>query len=151
MERSFATWVGHRLIPRLYFQSQFVYQEGESIAGVFFIKRGSLGFVLKNHDNHTYYTTGSGHFIGFEDYLLPLLHNQSDDENCPTLKMTQKHTRQFSVLAASKVEALELSSEVLLDVGEEFPGTYQTLFKIAEERLERLITRKSKCISAFSP
>lgn len=40
VERSFTIWLGHRLIPRLYFKGQRIYNEGETISGIFFIKTG---------------------------------------------------------------------------------------------------------------
>jgi CRP-like cAMP-binding protein len=69
MEKSFLSWVGHRLFPRLIAEKQYLYQETEEITGIYFIKHGSLAFVFPNFDNAVYSRVQKGDFIGFEDYI----------------------------------------------------------------------------------
>jgi hypothetical protein len=39
-EKSFLSWVGHRLLPRMIHEKQYLYQETEELNGFYFIKEG---------------------------------------------------------------------------------------------------------------
>lgn len=102
--------------------------------------------MQKNHKNENYsiFKTGAGRVIGFEDILLPLF--ESNEHNCnASIKLSQQHTRRFTVRVESKkVEALELPTTFLLEMGDEFPGAYHTLFTLSEQRLENLLIMKER-------
>ena len=67
-EKSFLSWVGHRLLPRMIHEKQYLYEETEELNGFYFIQEGNLAFVLANFDNAIYKKIIPGKMIGFEDY-----------------------------------------------------------------------------------
>lgn len=53
-EKSFLSWIGHRLVPRMINDRTYLYQETEEISGLFFLKEGSVAFVVPASDNAIY-------------------------------------------------------------------------------------------------
>lgn len=46
ISKTYMSWIGHRLIPRLLSMNQFVYEEKEDIQSIYFISAGELVFCL---------------------------------------------------------------------------------------------------------
>lgn len=138
-EKSFITWVSHRLLPRIYFSSQYLYKEKDELTGVFCIKSGSLAFVLVEYRNAIYLKKASGSIIGYEDYLMPMLVNNESET-----KFDASITRQFTARAIAQIQALELPSTDLLLIIEEFPGAYEILYLESEDNLKKLLENKDR-------
>lgn len=59
-EKSFLSWIGHRLVPRMINEKAFLYQETEELSGMFFIKDGCVAFILPRYENAIYKRIESG-------------------------------------------------------------------------------------------
>ena len=92
-------------------EKAYLYQETEEYSGLFFIKEGSLAFVLPRYDNAIYKKVSGGDIIGFEDYVYYLSINFVRFEKTNTTE-TEEHMRhverKFTVISTSKCHALEL-------------------------------------------
>ena len=142
-EKSFLSWVGHRLLPRMIHEKQYLYQETEELNGFYFIKEGDLAFVLANFDNAIYKKVSKGRIIGFEDYSYFLNMKKQGFDSLDALEHNQSSiTRKFTVISRTKVQALELPTLEIIRIGREFPAVAELLYKTSEKQLGKLLKYK---------
>ena len=117
------SWVGHRLMPRIIPDNQYLFQQGESIMELYFLQRGKLNYVLPKYTNKSYHTMHRGDIFGMEDILFnfQLIREELDVENIPERNMLGQ--RRFTVFSNIVCEALFFSVEDLKMMGFEFPKT----------------------------
>lgn len=131
-EKSFLSWVGHRLVPRLTNTKQYLYQETDEMQGFFFIKEGKLAFVLACQENAIFDKVEKEQMVGFEDYVYILKANGMDyEQDLVTLEQNRlMFTRKFTVITLEKVEALELPIDEVIKIQQEFPAVANKLYEL---------------------
>lgn len=143
-ERSFLSWVGHRLIPRLIAKKQYLYQETDEMYSVYFIKMGSVAFVLWTFENAIFHTVNNGGMVGFDDYAYHIAKEGETYDFLKTIEMKRgQFPRNFTVITTCKVEALELEMSDVVKIQTEFPSVSKMLNKMADEQLQVLIQARS--------
>lgn len=145
-EKSFLSYIGHRLAPRLVAEKDWLYQECDEMLGIYFIKDGTLAFVLTNQDNAIYGRAGTGDVIGFEDFPYALHADEilQDSDVDPMDCLNVLVTRKFTVITTSKVHALELSIVEVRKIQHEFPSVAISLYKHAERHMLELLLKRTK-------
>lgn len=122
-EKSFLSWVGHRLLPRLVCSRQYLYQETDEMQGFYFIKEGEVAFVLASFDNAIYQRRKEGSMLGFEDYIYHFHQAGLSVESLHIIEANKSQfLRKFTVITTNKVEALELPTAEVMKMGAEFPS-----------------------------
>ena len=109
----------------------------------FFIKSGVLAFVMPHLDNAVYKWIQKGKIVGFEDYPYYLLSNGSSYDNLETIELhPSKIKRRFTVIAKTKVEALELPISEVIKMQHEFPHVMEMIYNSCENRVRKLLQER---------
>ena len=83
--------------------------------GLYFIKSGSLAFVLPSVNNAIYTTINSGKICGFEDYPYYQFSHSQDYDQMQTLEQNRQFVlRKFTVISTTAVHAHELPISELI-------------------------------------
>lgn len=116
------------------------------MVGFYFIKSGVLAFVLPSLNNSVYKWVEKGKIIGFEDYPYYLLYSGEESyDNLEALEFkANKVKRKFTVLAKTKVEALELPISEVIKMQHEFPHVMEMIYTMSECRVQKLLSERLK-------
>lgn len=66
---AFISWTCPLLKPRLYIEDSYIFLEGDEASSLYFLTKGSCGFVLPSFQNRTYILIETGHMFGIIDIL----------------------------------------------------------------------------------
>lgn len=107
---AFLSWVcpqfRHLFVP----MDQIIFYEGDLIEDIFFLTKGSAGFILPFVHNLCYIEIEEGNVFGHLDILLSALHDNGVLRNVMSCKkIFENSQRQFTVQAINNVELLTLS------------------------------------------
>ena len=117
-----------------------MYEETEEIDSFFFIKKGVLAFVLTAHENAVYKWIKRGTIVGFEDYPYYLLGNGLTYDELRTIELNpSKVKREFSLIAKTVVEALELPIEDIVKMAHDFPHVLKLIYHSSENRVLKML------------
>lgn len=80
-------------------ENEYIYFEGDTVEGIFFIKQGSVSYVMPKHSNTKYLEIDGGHHFGTVDIVSSILqfdHFTFDD----WISSNEKMKRNFTVMAS---------------------------------------------------
>ena len=87
---------------------QYIYFEGDDVSCIFFLKKGSMGYVLPKYNNFKFIDIGHGNSFGIVDIISSMLrHEEIEADQWFIRKDLLK--RQFTMMADSPIEVLSLS------------------------------------------
>lgn len=121
-------------------QDEYVYQEGDEVNCIYFLKEGVVGFVLPRHHNTKYCDYPEGSHFGVLDIISSCYSNNIDVDDWQN--NLDKMKREFTVMSQKISEILSLSIKDLGLMKEDFEEQYTTLFSMARQRLLRLLQIK---------
>lgn len=67
--QAFASWIYPLIKPFYATEDEFIYNEGDEVMGMYFLKEGSCGFVLPKHRNIKYINIDVGQHFGIIDIV----------------------------------------------------------------------------------
>lgn len=147
MNAVFITWFCPLLKPRVVSSEQYVYLDNDVIDSIYFLTKGSAGFVLKLKTNIVYIEINEGDDFGQVDLVQCSLDMQKDFRtDNDFFHNTDKLVRQFTVQALGKCELLTLSINDLVKMKQEFYEKYLELFEKSEIVLKRVLQQMLKVI-----
>ena len=73
--QSFIVWIFPLLKPSAATEKEYIYFEGDDVAGMYFLKEGSCSFVLPKHQNSKYISVKEGSYFGVSDIIGSVLQN----------------------------------------------------------------------------
>lgn len=123
---AFVTWICPLLKPREYPSNEYVYLENDDVLHIYFLFKGSCGFVLPKYNNATYIEIHEGQHFGIIDIVHSML--QSDYEMENWYKHKDLLLRHFSVISFEKCETMKLPISVVWKMKTEFHEAYNSLF-----------------------
>lgn len=147
-EESFIAWISS-VVKQLYFEEkEYIYKEGEIANSIFFLVNGHLGYVLPRYKNKKFKEILTGEHFGhvdFAEYVKKVERrdrgSQARTSNAASHQLSSdrkkddfnkaaiaRPVRNFTVLASSHGELLELKLDDLLIMRIEFPGIFEELF-----------------------
>ena len=105
---SFLAWICPLFKPVVVGIHQYIYFEGDDVSCVFFLKKGSCGFVLPKHCNHKYVDINLGNTFGIVDIIGSVLrHDEIEHDQWFIRKDLLK--RQFTIMSDIYTELMSLS------------------------------------------
>lgn len=124
-------------------QDEYVYQEGEEINSIYFLKEGEVGYVLPRHHNIKYCDYPEGSHFGEMDIISSCYVNNIDLEDWQMYLDRMK--REFTIMSQKISEIMSLSTKDLSLMKQDFEKQYDALFESSKQRLLRLL--KIKCLA----
>ena len=110
-------------------EDEYVYTEGDEVNCIYFLKVGSVGFVLPRHHNIKYCDYPEGAHFGVLDIISSCYkHNIPLEEWQMNL---DKMKREFTVMSQKISEILSLSIKDLDLMKQDFEEQYRSLFGMA--------------------
>lgn len=76
---SFLAWICPLFRPTVFGINQYIYFEGDEVNCIFFLKKGSCGFVLPKHKNAKYVDINLGNTFGIVDIIGSTLRHEEID------------------------------------------------------------------------
>ena len=73
---SFLAWICPLFKPVMFGINQYIYFEGDDISCIYFLKKGSCGFVLPKHNNFKFIDIGHGNTFGAVDIIGSILRHE---------------------------------------------------------------------------
>jgi potassium voltage-gated channel Eag-related subfamily H member 8 len=73
---SFLAWICPLFKPMMFGINQYIYFEGDDVNCIFFLKKGSMGFVLPKHSNFKFVDIGHGNTFGVVDIISSMLRHE---------------------------------------------------------------------------
>ena len=116
------------LKPFVATEKEHIFFEGDEIVGMYFLKEGSLGFVLPKHKNTEYIEIGEGNYFGAIDIVGSILQHQdclTEDDDIFNHK--EKLIRQFTIMSDNISEILMLELNDLNRMKIEFMECYDAI------------------------
>ena len=95
------------LKPLLCQESEYIYQDGDEVTCMFFLKTGEIGSVLPNHNNIKYVDYVEGCHFGVLDIISSCVANGLNIDQWTTNH--DKMKREFTVMCQQISELLTLS------------------------------------------
>lgn len=123
-----------------------MYFEGDEALNLFFMKSGSVGYVLPKYDNTKYIDVQDGSDFGSEDIVGSVMKEDFIKEE-DWISQKDKLTRQFTVMADQNSELLSLSIVDLHKMQLEYSESYQKLIDTGYMRLEYALLIKFECVN----
>ena len=147
MNELFITWICPLLKPRVVASQQYVYLDNDVIDSIYFLTRGTAGFVLKLKKNIVYIEINEGDDFGQVDLVQCSIDLKKDYRtDNEVFYNSDKLVRQFTVQALEKCELLTLSIADLVKMKHEFYEKYLELFEKSEIVLKRVLQQMLKVI-----
>lgn len=137
---SFVSWVCPLLVPGLFMEKTYIFQEGEKATCLYFMTKGESGFVLPAFHNTVYIQTEIGSMFGLID-IFGSAQKYHFDLNSWNMHET-KLQRQFSVRTLTEAEVLTLSYRDLFRMSQEFPEIYNELIENSYRLFRRVLLAK---------
>ena len=132
----FKAWICPLLTPRFIPQDKYVYHDGDIAYHMYFLTKGSAGFVLPLKCNIIYVEINEGDDFGQVDILACSIEEEKSIEE---MMQNRNHIiRRFTVQVLSDSEVLELSMKDLIAMKKQHFNAYSSIFDIAEYKLRRL-------------
>jgi CRP-like cAMP-binding protein len=144
-QMSFIAWICPLLKPQIANENQYVFFEGEEIDSMYFLKQGTVNFVLPKFDNAKYIHITTGTNFGMEDIVSSIIKNEDIDQD-DWISKKDIMTRQFTIMASEQATLLVFSVIELNKMQVEFLELYESLFKESYNRLEQILAIKLKSI-----
>ena len=155
-DKSFIGWMSSLLKPINIDDKKYIYKEGEEVTEgkilifmcvVYFIVKGTAGYVLPRFNNKAYILIETGDHFGHVD----LAHDKDFiDMNANPIQKKANNAvgviRRFTVQAFEVCELLSISTGDLLRMKFEFPKHFQELFDNCRQRLSKDLILKFEVI-----
>lgn len=130
----FIAWVCPLFKPTIFEIDKYIYFEGDDVSSIYFLKKGSCGFVLPKNENSKFVQIEEGDSFGVADIIASMFSHESID---PTEWLLRKDLmfRQFTVMADTDIEALSLSVNDLLKIHIEFQECFNEIIEYSKDIL----------------
>jgi len=121
-------WICPLLMLHVFTEDEYIYNEGDGINSVFFLEKGSCGFVLPRYSNLKYINIPRGSEFGSVDLVSNMLQNDFHLLGDEWILHKERYKRNFTLMADCQSDVFLLTLEDLNRMKTEFFDMYELFF-----------------------